>query len=678
MSYLLTEPTTVLTVGGSATAVDEVRSTLSTGSATGVVAVESVADAMERLADRDDLGCVIVLGPAGATAAETVRAIGDEYGSHPIVVNASESDCDLAALAGLRDCVYVPESAAADRLRDAVDEALSTFDRRRREHAESTLFRTLLERGEISIYAKDDQGRHVYKSDIEDDVEPESVIGRTDVEITPQAARDVAEMTLADDLEVVETGDPIYKKEIEFQFEDHIHWSQATKVPWYDDDGEIQGLVGFSEDVTQRKIYERRIREQAERIDQFISYISHDLRTPLQIAYGSLEQARRGDDAALDKVEESIERIESIVDDLSALSKSEGTTELASGTLQQLRADSITSDFVPLVEEVWSVIGPDEATLEIEMPDATEVGTEAETIRPAMENLLKNAVDHAGPDVRVRIGEAGDQGLFVADDGPGIPEGDRDQIFESGYTTSEEGTGTGLGIVKETVEQNGWDLTVGESQTGGARFDIIGVPLATGTVTDAVAAGAVDLDANCDIGPVAIEGSADYDAEADEWTVVANGQNVWNDTHEFHLVYGTAQPPVRVEGRVPSLDGVDEYSKAGFTVRAGLDERDPFGYVGDTESHGSEVTWRDATDGFTGSDQIEELPGTFPWYRIEYVDGEVTCSLSSDREEWNHIDQRRLDLGDEVVVGLAVCSHSRNRTSEAVFADVSVTELDIE
>jgi PAS domain S-box-containing protein len=677
MSYLLTDPTAVLAVGGSNDAVERVRSALTDGTASAVLAVDSIEGSLVELDGRDDVGCVLVLGPTDDSVLDIVRAVDADHERVPVVVFASEADCDLAAVAAQRDCVYLPDSAEDDRLREAVADALETFAERRDRHAESSLFRTLLTDGELSIFAKDEQGRHVYKSDIEDDVDPESVIGRTDLEITPQEARDVAEETLADDLAVVETGEPIYEKVFEFQFSDHEHWSQATKVPWYDEDGEIQGLIGFSQDVTQRKIYERRIREQADRIDQFISYISHDLRTPLQIAYGSLEQARRGDEAALDKVEEAIERIEAIVDDLSTLSKKEGSADMASGTLQRLRADSITSDFVPLVEEVWSVIGPEEATLEIDHPPESEIGAEAETVRPAVENLLKNAVDHAGPDVTVRLG-ALDDGFFVADDGPGIPESDRDRVLESGYTTSEDGTGTGLGIVAETVEQNGWDLTIGESRSGGARFEITGVPLVTATVTDAEVADEVDLDANCDVGPVAIEGSASYDADTDRWTIVANGRNVWNDTHEFHLVYGRAERPVRVEGRITGLDGVDEYSKAGFTIRAGLDERDPFGYVGVTESHGSEVTWRHATDGFTDSDQFEELPGTFTWYRIEYVDGAVTCALSPDGEEWHYVDQRDLDLGDEVVVGLSVCSHSGNRTSEAVFADVRAYELDVE
>jgi signal transduction histidine kinase len=60
-------------------------------------------------------------------------------------------------------------------------------------------------------------------------------------------------------------------------------------------------------------------------------------------------------------------------------------------------------------------------------------------------------------------------------DGPGIPEDRRDRVLEAGYSTAENGTGLGLDIVREIAEAHGWEITVTESETGGARFDITGV-----------------------------------------------------------------------------------------------------------------------------------------------------------------------------------------------------------
>jgi signal transduction histidine kinase len=91
-----------------------------------------------------------------------------------------------------------------------------------------------------------------------------------------------------------------------------------------------------------------------------------------------------------------------------------------------------------------------------------------------LENLLGNALRHGGADVTVAVGSL-DDGFYVADDGPGIPEADRDAVFDSGYSTAAEGTGVGLAIVQQVVDAHDWSISVTESETGGTRFEITGV-----------------------------------------------------------------------------------------------------------------------------------------------------------------------------------------------------------
>jgi signal transduction histidine kinase len=67
-------------------------------------------------------------------------------------------------------------------------------------------------------------------------------------------------------------------------------------------------------------------------------------------------------------------------------------------------------------------------------------------------------------------------GFYVADDGPGVPEADREQVFERGYTTSDGGTGFGLAIVRDIVDAHGWTVDVRTSAAGGARFDVTTTP----------------------------------------------------------------------------------------------------------------------------------------------------------------------------------------------------------
>jgi signal transduction histidine kinase len=72
--------------------------------------------------------------------------------------------------------------------------------------------------------------------------------------------------------------------------------------------------------------------------------------------------------------------------------------------------------------------------------------------------------------VTVTVGRTAD-GFYVADDGPGIPESDRERVFETGYSTDSEGTGLGLSIVRNIAEVHGWSVAVTDGDGGGACFE---------------------------------------------------------------------------------------------------------------------------------------------------------------------------------------------------------------
>ena len=671
MSHLLADPTVALVVGGTVDDRDRVRAAVADGEAA-AVGVDDREDLSETLSTRDDVGCVVALDVderAFADVCEAARAVSD----HLPVVAYADGEGVAARVAERENCRYLPRSAPVETLTEVVDDALATYRERRQTAADSSVLATLLEEGEQTIFAKDERGRYLRMADVPYTLDPEETHGKTDPEVfrhDPDAAREAHE----DDLRVVETGEPIRDKVERFGDPGGDHWSEVTKVPWRDGDGDVQGVVGYAHDVSGRVETERKLEKQKRRFDQFASYVSHDLRTPLQISVGALERAREGHDAAFDRIERANERIEEILEDLSALSKGDrSNVDLSEEVLEVLNVGVSTTEVAPLVERVWSVHGTDEATLEVDVPEGTEIITEAENVRPLVENLLKNALDHAGSDVTVRVG-ARDRGFFVADDGPGIPESEREKILEAGYTTTEDGTGTGLAIVTETADQQGWDIAVDESDDGGARFEFTNCPVVTPTETTAVRE--LELTDSVDVGEVSIPGQSRRNPGDGSWTVVGDGEDIWQDIDEFHLCYGEATDPVRVEGRLESFDGVHEYSKAGLMIRDSLDEDAAFGFVGATNSHGTETLWREGAGTNAASDQLEEPYEAYPWYRIDIVDGVVTMSWSTDGEEWQALDQRPVAATGSIVVGLAVCSHSVDETSEAVFEDVTVTELD--
>jgi signal transduction histidine kinase len=135
-------------------------------------------------------------------------------------------------------------------------------------------------------------------------------------------------------------------------------------------------------------------------------------------------------------------------------------------------------ELAEMVQECCECVPTEGATLEVD--DEVVLTGDWSPVQQLFENLLRNAVEHGGRDVTDRIGILGnDSGIYIEDDGSGIPEAKRDQIFTDGYSTGERGSGFGLTIVQQIVDAHGWDIHVTESSTGGARFEITGMDIDT-------------------------------------------------------------------------------------------------------------------------------------------------------------------------------------------------------
>ncbi len=215
------------------------------------------------------------------------------------------------------------------------------------------------------------------------------------------------------------------------------------------------------------------LRRERERLDAFASVVSHDLRNPLNVAQGRIELARSADDPAavegsLETAGRALDRMADLLTDLLALARQGRTVE-----------STAPFDLPAAAREAWSNVATGGAALEVRATG--EITADRGRVLSVFENLYRNAVEHGVPaegrpaedPVTVVVGDLPD-GFYVADDGPGIPPADRERVFESGYTTADEGTGFGLAIVTEIVEAHGWRIVARESETGGARFEITG------------------------------------------------------------------------------------------------------------------------------------------------------------------------------------------------------------
>jgi PAS domain S-box-containing protein len=262
-----------------------------------------------------------------------------------------------------------------------------------------------------------------------------------------------------------------------------------------DEDGEPWGFCGIARDISERRERERELEARNERLDEFASIVSHDLRNPLNVAEGRLELAREtGDSDHLDAVADAHDRMGTLIDELLELGR-EG----------QAVDDPETVALADVAEAGWRNVDTPGADLRLET-DLT-LRADASRLQRLLENLFRNSVEHGsagsrpaddsvehgtsdagtaddggtdeGSDVTVTVGDLSDgTGFYVADDGPGIPPEQRDVVLDAGVSTTVGGTGFGLSIVRRIAEAHGWEVTVTESDAGGARIEFRGVETA--------------------------------------------------------------------------------------------------------------------------------------------------------------------------------------------------------
>ena len=279
-----------------------------------------------------------------------------------------------------------------------------------------------------------------------------------DRELDPREAVEAWEETEVDETVRLETT---------FERADGTTFPVEVHVRRIDVRGEARFLT-TSRDVSERKAYERRIERENERLEEFANVVSHDLRNPLNVLSGYLRLAKEtGDESHFERCERAVDDMDRLIADVLTLARQGEDVGPMEPVALETATDWRTSDAFGRPDGET-----DADAVDVDFETTERVLADRGRLKRLLENLFRNAGEHGGD--RVVVGDL-DDGFYVADDGPGIPEERREEVFESGHTTSDDGTGFGLAIVARIAEAHGWELTLTEGDSGGARFEFRGV-----------------------------------------------------------------------------------------------------------------------------------------------------------------------------------------------------------
>jgi PAS domain S-box-containing protein len=396
---------------------------------------------------------------------------------------------------------------------------------------ESHLLRALIDNMPDFIYIKDTQSRFVvankHTARVMNAESPDKLIGKTDFDFYPKR---LAEKFFKDEQRIMRTLKPLINNEEEiFDHRKNRIIIASTKVPWFDDNDKILGIIGIGRNITKFKEIEQQlinqtislqevnvlleernehINHQAEELtsqaenlkqlnfdlqkindtkDKFISIIAHDLKNPFNAIINFSELLILKVDPGLNPkqiemikiINSSSKMAYSLLENLLYWGKSQ------SSTIQFRPADLNLSDIINEVIEFHNVSAfLKNIAIVNDSPQCIMIFSDIDMVTTILRNLLSNAIKFTPKNGQIQISCTSDSSyavVTVTDNGIGISPEQLEHLFDADKeiikgTTGESGTGLGLLLCKEFAVKNGGDILVKSQIEKGSSF-ILSLPL---------------------------------------------------------------------------------------------------------------------------------------------------------------------------------------------------------
>jgi PAS domain S-box-containing protein len=275
----------------------------------------------------------------------------------------------------------------------------------------------------------------------------EEIIGKTDFDLF---SKNRAERYLREDLNILESGEPLFV-ERKISNSKGAKWLHIVKIPVYEANGKVRGLLCSGRDITELKRVQEQLAQaqKMESIGQLVAGIAHEINTPLGIVLGYaqllLEEVKPEGQSYNDLkiIEKQTKICKKIVADLLRFSRRTGST------MKPLDINETIEEVLSVVEHTFSL---EQVSISRRLdPHLPSIVGDMEKLKQAFLNLVNNAFDAISDKGTITIATRYDAQLdqvilSVMDDGHGISSREVDKIFDPFYTTKPVGKGTGLGL----------------------------------------------------------------------------------------------------------------------------------------------------------------------------------------------------------------------------------------
>lgn len=307
------------------------------------------------------------------------------------------------------------------------------------------------------------------------------VIGKSDHDLYPKA---IADMTKAEELEVINSGEGFVDKEALIIKENgEKSWFLTSKIPLKDADGNVTGILGISYNITKHKLAEEKLRQfsilksKSKEMEQFAYVASHDLREPLLTIRGYTELLQEDFSENLDKdgqqilgyIQNAVNRMDALIHGLLDYSRLSQVKQLQTVNLSQVLKD-VEEDLTAVMKNSNAILCIDE------LPQLLAYPLE---IKLLFQNLISNAIKfknlEKSPEIHVssRKVEKGWE-FSVKDNGIGIEKRNIKKIFNIFSRLHSKdlypGTGIGLANCKKIVELHNGTIWVESTPEKGSTF----------------------------------------------------------------------------------------------------------------------------------------------------------------------------------------------------------------